>query len=265
MKKLIFSALILLFTVFAFVSCDDTFDDLMTGDVNTGGMLDPTGGVPYKLGGTPSFDVEIVIPKGPGIDAVEIYRTYTGKTVSVLDQTVDVGFANTAAEVTKTVNYTYADLITGLSMPDDESELAIGDAWTLSYKSVMEDGRKVDVASKTTVTVANKYAGYYQCVGVFSHPTAGNRPINEEKFLTPIDANSCWGPAGDLGGSGYFVRITVNPVDNTVICSTWDAIEMINVPGEPNYWDPATGVFHLAYFYVGGTGNRVMRETWTPK
>ena len=40
---------------------------------------------------------------------------------------------------------------------------------------------------------------------------------------------------------------------------------MINVPGEPNYWDPVTGKFHLAYFYVGSTGNRVMRETWTPK
>lgn len=265
MKKIIFSVLSLVFTLFVLVSCDDTFDDLMTANVNTGGMLDPTGGVPYKLGGTPSFNVEIEVPKGPGIDAIEIYRTYTGKTVSVLDQTIDVGSANETDALTKTVSYTYAQLIAGLGMPDDESELAIGDAWTLSYKSVMPDGRKVDVSSKTTVTVANKYAGYYQCVGVFSHPVAGDRPINEEKFLTPIDANSCWGPAGDLGGSGYFVRITVNPVDNTVVCSTWDAIEMINVPGEPNYFDPATGVFHLAYFYVGSGGNRVMRETWTPK
>lgn len=266
MKRTIFSALSLLLGVFMFVSCDQTYDDLMTADVKTGGMLKPTGGVPYKLGGTPSFNVTINVPKGPAIEAIEIYRTYTGKAVTVLDQTVNVGSANTTDAVTKTVNYTYAKLIAGLDMPADESLLAIGDAWTLSYKSVMaDDGRKVDVASKTKVTVANKYAGYYQCVGVFSHPTAGDRPINEEKFLTPIDANSCWGPAGDLGGSGYFVRLTVNPVDNTVICSKWDAIEMINVPGEPNYWDPATGVFHLAYFYVGGTGNRVMRETWTPK
>ena len=265
MKKLIFSALSLLFTVFVFVSCDDTFDDLMTADVKTGGMLAPSEGIPYKLGGTPSFDVTINVPKGPGINAIEIYRTYTDKSVTVLDQTVDVGSANKTGAVSKKVNFTYAKLIAGLSMPADESVLKIGDAWTLSYKSVMEDGRKVDVATKTKITVANKFAGYYQCVGVFSHPTAGDRPINEEKYLTPIDANSCWGPAGDLGGSGYFVRITVNPADNTVICSKWDLYEMINVPGEPNYWDPATGVFHLAYFYVGGTGNRVMRETWTPK
>jgi len=250
--------------VFMFVSCELTYDDLMTADVKTGGMLDPTGGVPYKLGGTPNFDVSFTVGKGPGVQAVEIYRTYTGKTVTVLDQTVDVGLANVTDAVTKTVNYTYEELIAGLGMPEDESVLVIGDAWTLSYKSVMEDGRKVDVASKTTITVANKYAGYYQCVGVFSHPTAGDRPINEEKYLTPIDANSCWGPAGDLGGSGYFVKFTVNPVDNTVTCSKWDVIEMSNVPGEPNYWDPATGVFHVSYQYIGGTGPRIMRETWTP-
>ncbi len=65
-------------------------------------------------------------------------------------------------------------MIAGLSMPADEKSIKIGDAWTLSYVSVMEDGRKVDIASKSTITVANKYAGYYQCVGVFSHPTAGS-------------------------------------------------------------------------------------------
>jgi len=275
MKRIIFSTLGLLIGIFILVSCDQTYTDLMTSDVKTGGMLSPTGGVPYKLGGTPSFDVTIDVPKGPGIEAIEVYRSYTeldedGEIASVkpavLDQTIDIGSANETGPISKTVSYNYAKLTAGLGMPADENVLAIGDYWTISYKSVMaDDGRKVDVASKTTVTVANKYAGYYQCVGVFSHPTAGDRPVNEEKFLTPIDANSCWGPAGDLGGSGYFVKITVNPADNTVTCSTWKDIEMNNVAGEPNYWDPATGVFHLAYYYVGSGGNRVMRETWTPK
>ncbi len=261
--------------VLILVSCEQTYTDLMTSDVKTGGMLIPTEGVPYKLGGTVNFNVTIDIPKGPGIDAIEVYRTYVeldedGEIASVkpavLDQTINIGSANETGLVSKAITYDYAKLTSGLNMPADESVLVIGDYWLLSYKSVMaDDGRKVDVATKTTVAVANKYAGYYQCVGVFSHPTAGDRPVNEEKYLTPIDANSCWGPAGDLGGSGYFVKITVNPADNTVTCSTWKDIEMFNVPGEPNYWDPATGVFHLSYFYVGGTGNRVMRETWTPK
>jgi hypothetical protein len=263
MKKLIFSALSLVLAVLTFTSCDTTPKDLMTADVKTGGILNPTPSVPYKLGGTPSFDIAISIPKGPGIASIDIYKKFTGKS-EVLDQNVSVGSTNATEDATVTVTYDYAQLTAGLDMPADELTLTIGDAWTLRYVSIMEDGREVSVGKKSTVTVANKYAGYYQCVGVFTHPVNGPRPINEKKFLTPIDANSCWGNAGDLGASGYFVRFTIDPVTNLVTCSTWDNIEMANQPGKDNYWDPATGEFHVAYFYVGATGNRLMDEVWTP-
>ncbi len=264
MKKLIFSALCLSLTIMIFTSCDQTYTDLMTADVKTGGLLNPTPAIPYKLGGTPSFTISIDIPKGPGISSIEIYKSYTGQ-AKVLDQTLSVGSANATAESTVTATYDYAQLISGLSMPADETELAIGDAWTLSYVSVMEDGRKVDVSKKSVITVANVYAGYYQCVGVFHHPTAGDRPINEKKYLTPVDANSSWGPAGDLGASGYFVKLTVDPVTFLVTCSTWDdGVEMANTPGMDNYFDPVTKEFHVSYFYAGTTGNRVMDEVWTP-
>jgi hypothetical protein len=263
MKKLIFSVLSLILTVVVFTSCDKTDVDLMTANVKTGGILIPTSAVPYKLGGTPSFDISLNILKGPGVASVEIYKSYTGKS-EVLDQTVTAGSANVTEDATVTVSYDYAQLISGLDMPADETVLAIGDSWTLRYVSVMDDGRKVEVSKKSTITVANKYAGYYDCVGVFTHPTAGDRPINELKFLTPVDANASWGNAGDLGASGYFVKLTVDPATNEVTCSTWQDIDMANIPGEPNYYDPETGEFHVAYFYVGSTGNRLMREVWTP-
>lgn len=263
MKKLIFSVLSLILTVLVFTSCDNTPVDLMTADVNTGGILTPTPAIPYKLGGTPSFDIDLKISKGPAVASVEIYKTYTGKS-EVLDQTISAGSANVTQDNIVTVTYDYAQLSAGLDLPVDELTLAIGDAWTLRFVSVMEDGRKVGVSKKTTVTVANKYAGYYDCVGVFTHPVNGPRPINERKFLTPIDANSCWGNAGDLGASGYFVRFTIDPATNLVVCSTWDNIEMANQPGNDNYFDPATGEFHVSYFYVGATGNRLMDEVWTP-
>ncbi|MBK7712750.1 MAG: DUF4361 domain-containing protein [Bacteroidales bacterium] len=263
MKKLIFSALSLVLAVMTFTSCDNTPIDLITADVKTGGILNPTPSIPYKLGGTPSFDIEISIPKGPGIASIDVYKKYTGKS-EVKDQTVSVGSINKTEDASVTVTYDYAQLISGLDMPADELTLTIGDAWTLRYVSVMEDGREVSVGKKSTVTVANKYAGYYQCVGVFTHPVNGPRPINEKKFLTPIDANSCWGNAGDLGASGYFVRLTVDPATNLVVCSTWDNYEMFNQPGNENSYDPATGEFTLSYFYVGATGNRLMDEVWTP-
>jgi hypothetical protein len=264
MKKLIFSALSLILVVTSFTSCDTTPADLMTADVNTGGMVNPTPSIPYKLGGTPSFNINIDIPKGPGVVSIEIYKQYTG-TQEVMDQTVSVGSINETEDASVSVSYTYVQLSAGLGMPEDELVLVIGDAWTLRYVSVMEDGRKVDNSNMSTITVANKYAGYYQCEGIFTHPVNGPRPINEKKFLTPVDANSCWGNAGDLGAAGYFVKITIDPVTNQVTCSTWDdGIEMSNQPGKENTYDPVTGVFHLSYFYVGGTGNRLIDEVWTP-
>ena len=265
MKKLIFSALSLILTVLVFTSCDKTYTDLMTADVKTGGILIPTASVPYKLGGTPSFDVSITIPKGPGVASIDIYKKYTGK-AEVQDMTINAASANVSADAVVKATYNYAQLSAGLDMPADELTLTIGDAWTLRYVSVMEDGRKVDIGKKTTITVANKYAGYYQCVGVFHHPVNGDRPINEEKFLTPIDANSCWGNAGDLGGTPYLVKFTVDPVTNLVTCSGYDAVELFNTPGKDNYYNPADGTFHVSYYYINtSTGNRVMDEVWTPK
>lgn len=264
MKKLIFSALSLILVVLTFTACDKTPVDLTTADAKTGGILIPTPSVPYKLGGTPSFDISITVPKGPGIASIKVYKKYTGKS-EVLDQTVNVGSTNITEDASVTVTYDYAQLISGLDMPADELTLVIGDAWTLRYVSVMEDGREVSVGKKSTVTVANKYAGYYQCVGVFTHPVNGPRPINEKKFLTPIDANSCWGNGGDLGASGYFVRFTIDPVTNAITCSKWDNIEMVNLPGEESTFDPATGVLTVNYGYIGGGGlMREIRETWTP-
>ncbi|MEI7524536.1 MAG: DUF4361 domain-containing protein [Mariniphaga sp.] len=265
MKKIIYSGLTLVFALMMLASCKNTYTDLMTADVKTGGILVPTKALPYS--GAPEFTIPLTVPKGPGVVSVEVYRTYTGNPVEVLDQTISVASANKTADKVISISYTYAKLIAGLNMSSDQGSLKIGDAWTLRYVSVMEDSRKVDVGPKTTITVANKYAGYYQCVGVFTHPVNGPRPINERKFLTPINAVSCWGNAGDLGASGYFVKITVDPATNLVTCGTWtggSAIAMANIPGGDNYYDPATGVFHLSYFYVGATGNRLMNEVWTP-
>ena len=135
--------------------------------------------------------------------------------------TVDIASANLTAEFVKKFSITYADLIKGLTLdgaplPTDESLLPIGDKWELSYEAIMDDGRRVVNNAKTTIAVANKYAGYYQSVGVFTHPVAGPRPINEKKFFTPLSAYTCQINAGDLGGSGYKVNITVDPATNDV-------------------------------------------------
>jgi hypothetical protein len=128
----------------------------------------------------------------------------------------------------------------------------------------MADGRSVLNNSKTKIAVANLYAGYYHCVGVFHHPTAGDRTIDEEKFLTPISAYTCNIPAGDLGGSGYFVDITVDPVTNDVSFSNGTPVEILGSTDQRSYYEPSTGKFYLHYFYIGASGPRVMDEEYTP-
>lgn len=272
MKKTIFSTLSLIVAVFMFVSCDDTFDDLMTANVKTGGMINPTPSVPYKLGSTPSFNVILDIPKGPGIDAIEVYRTYTDKT-EVLDQTITVGSENATDEVSKTLNYTYAKLITGLSMPADESLLDIGDAWTLRYVSVMDDGRKVDVSTKTTVAVANFFAGPYKKDMKYFHPTAGGTyptvpysAYTENVDLVALNAFECDDWFGVWENTKIIIHINADNSINLTFIDRSDAVQ-----GDPNNlanvcsYDPGTGIIKLYYFYPGSGGNRIFWAVYTPR
>lgn len=257
---------------FMFSACNES-EDLVTKDAHTGGLVVPTSSIPYKLGATPVVSIAVTIPMGSGIASIEVYNKYNdvaaGKvSAQVLMKTVEVSSANLNEEVAKPYTLTYADLVKGITvdgktLPSNESLLAIGNSWELSYVSVMADGRKVLNNAKTSIAVANKYAGFYQSVGVFTHPTAGPRPINEKKFLTPLTAYSCRIPAGDLGSSGYSVVLTVDPETNTVTFSSGAPTDMF-ASAERSYYDPATNKFYLHYFYVGGTGNRVMDEVLTP-
>jgi hypothetical protein len=143
--------------------------------------------------------------------------------------------------------------------------LNIGESWTITYVATMTaDSRKVENGSTTNIGVANAYAGNYLCTGTFTHPTAGPRPINEDKYLVPLTAYSCKIPVGDLGGAGYFVDITVDPVTNNVSYSNGTPTEII-ASAARSYFDPVTGKFYLNYYYVGGNGNRVIEEVYTPK
>lgn len=281
MKKIFFSVLGLLFAVFTLISCDEKYTDLMTSDVKTGGLIYPTEAVPYKLGSTPSFTITIDIPKGPGVESIEIYRKYTEydsdgsvKTVKgpVLHSTVNVGSANVSEDSSVDVNMTYSNLIAGLSMPTDESVLTIGDGWTLNYTAVMEDGRKVESATPTTIAVANFFAGSYEKTIKYFHPTAGGSypttpysAYEENVNLVALNASECT----DFFGvwEDNIVTIHINP-DNTVTLA-FDRPDAVsgdpNNPANVNSYDPATGVIKIYYFYPGSGGNRIFWAVYTPR
>lgn len=282
MKKAIFFITYLTVTIFMLVSCDNTFDDLMTGNVKTGGILEATSAIPYKLGSTPKVDVTIDIPKGPGIKDVEIYRTYLnldddGELVSlkpkVLDQTVNIGSANSTDNVTKTVSYTYSQLCTGLSMPADETQLTIGEKWVLSYVSVMDDGRKVDVATTTTISVANFFAGPYVKDMKYFHPTAGGvypttpySAYQENVDMEALNASECWDWFGVWEDTKIIIHINAdNSVQLTFVDRSDANMGDPNNPANVCSYDPVTGVIKLYYNYPGSGGFRIFWVTYTPR
>ena len=249
-------------------------DDLTTDGAKTGGLVIPSTNLLLKAGSNQSFNVVLEIPQGPGIQSLKLSKVFNqGDTLisNIADMApVDISSANANDTAFISFSLDYAALKDGLTldgapMPAEETGLGIGDSWTITYTSVMTDGREVLNNATTVIAVSNKYAGYYQCVGTFTHPTAGARPINEEKFLAPISQTKCLTALGDLGSQGYDIFIDVQP-DNTCVvtkgitCPT----DVFMTAGETSYYDPATGKFYLWYYYVGTGGNRVVDEVYTP-
>ncbi len=272
MKKITYSVLSLIVALMVLSSCSQTYTDLMTADAKTGGLLVPTKSFPYKLGGTKTFDISVLVPQGPGIVSIEVYKSYTGK-AEVLDQTIPVASANATADKTLKLTYTYAKLITGLSMPADEGLLKIGDAWTLRYVSVMEDGRKVDVSTKTLISVANFFAGSYSLLMKYFHPTAGGvyptAPYGGDRkstvSLVPIGAYDCT----DYFGVWTDNLVTIHIAPDYKVTITFNRSDAIS--GDPynaanvNSYNPTTGVIKLYYYYPGAGGPRVFWAEYTPK
>ena len=265
---------LLIFSMLGLFACNKS-EDLVSDGAKEGGLVSATGSIPYKLGATPKVDINLSIPLGPGVVSIKVYNKYFAESIGkasekVLMTTVSIGSANVSAATEKKLSIVYTDLIKdilvdGVALPTDETLLPIGDYWELNYVSVLEDGREVVNNAKTTIAVANIYAGYYQCVGTFVHPTLGPRDINEEKFLTPLSAYSCRVNAGDLGYAGYTVVVTVDPATNLVSFSGGTGADMFAITDSTSRYDPATGMFHLFYYYVGSTGQRRMYEHYTPK
>jgi hypothetical protein len=113
-----------------------------------------------------------------------------------------------------------------------------------------------------SLPISNPYAGVYHASGVFTHPTAGARTINEDKQLSTVDCKTVTCSAGDLGGDpSTWVILTIN-TDFSVTISGGLSGSQPYLPqtGKLNKYDPATKTYILNYYYVGSGGNRLIQE-----
>ena len=143
----------------------------------------------------------------------------------------------------------------------------VGKNWILAFQLTAVSDPKYTISNLdkgfVKINIKNKYDKVYNCVGVFTHPTAGPRPIDEQKHLVTVGANSNTTTVGDLGAD-YTVVITIDPVTNDVTYSDSSPYVILPSQTQRSYYEPSTGKFYLHYYYVGGTGNRVIDETYTP-
>ena len=126
--------------------------------------------------------------------------------------------------------------------------------WAGDYDSYIEYRRPGDGATGVYPDNLNGISGHY------------------EKTLVGLTANrlevSSYGPF-EYGAEGLS-WITINP-DNSVLYQVDDDWwGLANVMGDPNrpdlvsHFDPDTRIIQIYYHYVGGTGDRIFWETFTP-
>ena len=144
----------------------------------------------------------------------------------------------------------------------------LGKDWALGFKisSIDKEGYTISGNmnwSVVALVVKNKYDGEYHAAGVFHHPTAGDRAIDEDKDLVTAGPTSVRAKLGDLGGSDYYMILTVNP-DNSVTITPSGVTPNVDQSWGPNFYDPVGKAFHLFYSY-NVAAPRKIEETITLK
>jgi hypothetical protein len=277
---------VLIFAIigFTFNACNKS-EDIVTKDATTGGLVVPTKGIAYKLGGTPQVDIALIIPMGPGIASIEVYNKYynyadTTESNKVLMKTVDVSSANSSADANKTLTLVYADLIKDLlfqgnPLPADEALLPIGNYWELSYVSIMADGRKIINSVKTKIDIANLWAGSYYLSGYIlreGDPVLSGYYSNIEWKLATNGAKAVqyneihqWFDGSTVGGIDKWI-LTIddsggpnNPMPVTVSDPVNSAVK--NDPAYNSRYEPSTKTFYISVYWGTGPTNRAATDT----
>jgi len=263
----------------------------MTENVKTGGLIDATYALQYKPASTESVDVDILIYKGPKVKSVKVFKRFThfiddGGSVSVsesedvLHKTVAVVDDNSIDTTIVTETFPWLNLAAGIpqlpdgyNVPEDPTSASIGDYFTLSYVSVLEDGSEVVCLPKTYIVVANFFAGNYNSHVVYFHPTLGGvyplEPFREEDFakelftLSNFECSTVFALFEDSQ-----IDINING-DNSISFSVQNFTYIVN-EGDPydvskvSHYDPVDNVLYLYYHYDAPGGYRIFWETLTP-
>lgn len=205
----------------------------------------------------PANDITVTMKVDPA--AVTNYNKLTGKSYKALPTVKIVNPVVTIAAGTRTATIKCklwgADVLNAC----DNYIAAVSIDKTSDASIIIPSNMKSYLLS---CPISNPYEGKYHVTGVFSHPTAGDRAINEDKTLVTVDCKSVKTTVGDLGD--YEVMFTVNEDNSITVGGAGLGASQPIVQGTgTNKYDPLTKILQVNYYYAGSGGNRVMTETYT--
>lgn len=257
------------------VSCEED-NDVLTGNKNEGGLLSVnTILVPYVVGNGNDFEYAASISAFQGdikVNSVDIYKTFT--TVDGVSSNTallkTITFPNTAQVENLDFTATYNELISGLTLngaalSSSDSNLSIGDYWTLTYVSNTSAGTQAQNLKTTKVSVGTRFAGQYNVVQCEYWRLGVPRPDVTGPFLgTVVTVESVnattyrkleW--AGPFSGNEFYFTIDSN--DNVLVPTTYDgAVQLLNGQPATNCTETPGDITYACGF--AGIQNKAVRD-----
>lgn len=193
--------------------------------------------VPFQAG-VESYDVAFNLVNGTKkLSKIDVYKQFTADAITmessdkVLFRSYDVGDLKT--EIADVIDYNQLkqDLSVGGSpLPDDETQLAIGAGWVLSFVGTLVDGGTIDLAGAINVGVLSPYAGLYEVVESDYYRINVQSGIadwtGQDRFIGSVDEstfsyNDWWGPFSWTGFSFNFkVDLETNEITAPLVVNS---------------------------------------------
>lgn len=177
-------------------------------------------------------------------NAAEQYNTAHGTEYEQLP-------ANTYSIPQNTVSIPAGQTSVNFQVKIQSDKIDLAKKWMIGFQ--LADGSGAVVPANfgkifIEVVIKNDWHGTYRAEGTFVHPSAGPRAISEDKELITTGPRSVMAPLGDLGGSNYYMIMTIN-ADNTVTITPAGVTPNVDQSWGPNFYDPVKKEFHLNYSY----------------
>lgn len=170
------------------------------------------------------------------------------------------------------LNFSSGEFVKTLKLKLNPSTIDLTKKYALAFRIaevsqgyvISEENRK----GLYRITITNQYHGNYKVTGYFEHPTAP-RAIDKDKFLTTTGPTTVETEFGDLGSSGWKMKLTVNPDNSITLVPTGAANTttqlMYDNPDYPNKYDPATQTYSIKYGYPFPGPTRIITEKFKRK